>query len=166
MTAARLTLSGRNGAGHFALVDEVDYERVTQYRWWRICLGNSEYAFTVMSGRQKVWLHRFVLGAERGGPEIDHIDLDGLNCQRSNLRFASNSQNHVNQPKTNRPTSSKYKGVTLKPSGRWLAQIMVMKRNRVLGRFDSEEDAARAYDAAAREVWGDYARTNFPKIGD
>ena len=104
---------------------------------------------------------------------IDHIDGNGLNNRRSNLRVATQSQNIANQPKyRTRNFSSKYKGVCWdKERQNWMSYIgstygsagkSIKTKREYLGRFKNEEDAARAYDKRAREVWGDYAHLNFP----
>jgi hypothetical protein len=95
-----------------------------------------------------------------GWPKTDHIDHDGLNNQRSNLRPATTAQNNHNQ-RPQRNTSSRFKGVTWhKRIGKWQAAIKVADKNRHLGVFPDEEDAARAYNAAAVEAYGEYAYLN------
>jgi AP2 domain len=93
-------------------------------------------------------------------PKPDHIDGNGLNNQRSNLRPATASQNCINRRTWGR---SAYRGVSwFKLYSKWNAAISYQRKSRNLGYFASEEDAARAYDAAARELHGAFARLNFP----
>jgi hypothetical protein len=96
---------------------------------------------------------------------VDHWNRDTLDDRRSNLRICLRGQNNTNSRKRSRPagTSSRFKGVSWrKQKGRWVAKIRKNDSHYFLGYFDSEEDAARAYDAAARRIFGEFARTNFP----
>jgi hypothetical protein len=95
--------------------------------------------------------------------EVDHINGDGLDNRRENIRLASPTQNQQNKRKQSAPASSRYKGVTFKTArGRWEASIRVDGKNTFLGRFHDEEAAAHAYDAAARIHHGRFASLNFP----
>jgi hypothetical protein len=94
--------------------------------------------------------------------DIDHEDMDKDNNRIGNLRPATRSQNQANRGPPPKNTSG-FKGVNLcKQTGRWLARIQVDDRRKHLGRFDSAEAAAQAYDIAARQLHGKYARLNFP----
>ena len=145
--------------GKEALVDDVDYRFVSQWKW---SFSTKGYAHrkALQGGKQvTVWLHRLI--AERAGismaGHIDHIDRKKLNCQRKNLRTATNSQNLANRGK-NRNNTSGYKGVTWdKERRKWLAQIEVRGRNRYLGRYEDEQEAHAAYRAALRERFAEYA---------
>ena len=88
--------------------------------------------------------------------------MDGLDCRKSNLRICDNSQNHANR-KAQANNTSGYKGVGWDLfNKKWVAQIMVNQKNKKIGRYDVKEDAARAYDKAAIEYFGEFARLNFP----
>lgn len=142
------------GNGHFALVDDEDYELVGQRRWH---LNNRGY---IKSG--KVLLHRLVTSAPPGY-DVDHIDGDKMDNRRSNLRVCTRGQNLANQKRSANNTSG-YKGVTFnKECNRWQAYIHQDGRQYHLGLFHDIVDAARAYDAAAQEKFGEFARPNFPK---
>jgi hypothetical protein len=96
------------------------------------------------------------MGAQPG-ERVDHRDGDGLNCRRQNLRHVTNSLNQAN--KHHVWSASKFKGVT-KRATRWRAYITVDGKFRSLGSHATAEEAARAYDKAAREAFGEFACTN------
>lgn len=166
--------------GKVAIVDDEDYEWLNQWKWHPNCPGKSAtwYAVRREYDRQiyltsrnhgagsSVLMHRAV--AERSGIittgspfEIDHRDGDGLHNWRSNLRPSTRLQNGSNMRK--RPgTSSIYKGVHFfRRDGNWQAYIAPRRHRVHLGYFDSEIEAALAYDRAARFFFGEFARTNF-----
>ena len=102
-------------------------------------------------------MHRLVLGAE-GDQIVDHVNGNGLDNRRANLRFASRSTNAANSSK--RSSNRKYKGVYKNGTG-WSASLTHSGKNVHLGTYRSEEMAALAYDIYAVQVWGEFARTNF-----
>ena len=156
--------------GKVSLVDDADYEWLSKFKWcaWR---GNRNsqnglplfYAVRKESGRI-VRMHNIVFG--RLG--IDHIDGNGLNNQRYNLRPASQAENVYNRrPQCN--NRSGYKGVCVhnRPSHTYyVAQIMSNGENKYIGHYKVAEDAARAYDAEAIAAFGKYAWLNFPNRRD
>ncbi len=155
----------RVGDAHLALVDAGDLERVADYQW-RLLRGHNGRLYAYATGL--VYMHRLVLGTPPGY-ETDHINGDGLDNRRANLRVASCSQNSANAGKPRRPggepTSSTYKGVSWDRSrSRWQAKIEIDGRCHNLGRYDDEAEAARAYDVAAHVAWGEFARLNFPVV--
>lgn len=143
-----------------AIVDAEDADRVLAFAWTLHKARSGLYVKRV--GHGTIMLHRFVLSLPRtpGHDDVvDHIDGDGLNCRRSNLRICTNIENLANSPP--RKGSSEYKGVTWNSArGKWQAQIMVDRHNRYLGRYKTEVEAAAAYNAAALEAWGEHARLN------
>jgi hypothetical protein len=146
--------------GKVALVDDDDLERVLKHIWVASLQRGKWYAVGVVQSKL-TYLHRFILDLNSSDPEIDHIDRNGLDCRRSNMRLATRSQQMANQKKQS-DTSSRFKGVTwLNRNKKWMAQIKVDGKHRYLGSFVDEEDAARAYDKAAKEAWSEFARTNF-----
>lgn len=142
--------------GEVARVSEEDYERVVLYRWNKHSKG---YATGRVNG-EEILLHRFIMDA-LPGQIVDHRDGDKLNCVRKNLRFATQTQNTRNSRK-HRDGSSRFKGVSWdKAREKWTSGICVDGKRKCLGRFESEEEAARVYDSWARLLHGEYARTNF-----
>lgn len=148
--------------GMTAVVDRADLELVSGYAWYAHKARNTWYARTDIGTRKirhRVYLHRLLAGVE--GAEVDHENGNGLDNRRSNLRVASRSLNAANTP--GRGGASRFKGVAWDASkGRWVASVMVNKHRLHLGRYDSEDDAARAYDAGALRHFGEFARLNFP----
>lgn len=149
--------------GFVAVVDDEDYERAAAAgRWYptppRGLRVYAQMGVRKADGRRTTQkLHTFLTG----WPEVDHIDGDGLNNTRTNLRPATRSQNNGNARR--RLNISGYKGVSWQKRDRiWYARIQLHGQKRYLGGFKTAEDAARAYDAAALEVFGAFARTNFP----
>ena len=142
-----------------ALVDDGEFESLNQFRWYAHKDRNTFYAVRNIrvGGKQKsILMHWEVMG----GKWIDHIDHNGLNNMRSNLRFCTNKENLMNQRKKQN-TSSVYKGVSFhKHSGKWEVQIMINGKNIYLGLFSSETDAGRAYDKKAIELCGEFANLN------
>ncbi len=148
--------------GYVALIDLTDLEVVSRFKWHadKTKWGPYARAYVPGSDNKKVSLHRLILDAPKG-VQVDHINGDGLDCRRSNLRLATQQQNNGNRAKTTNPTSSRFKGVD-RHHGAWRARIRSNGRQWTLGHFDREGDAARAYDAAAEEFFGEFARFNFP----
>lgn len=156
--------------GAISLVDAADAERVMACQWQLNCHGPHRYGQTslLLDGKRRtVILHRFILNA-LPGTTVDHIDGDGLNNQRSNLRIVSRGQNKSNSIKR-REAASSFKGVVQKGM-KWGAQISALDRLPsvpwYIGTFDTQVDAARAYDACARILFGEHARVNFPRLGE
>jgi hypothetical protein len=147
-----------------ALVDDEDLELVLAAGPW--CADKISHTIYAVHSRynlgrvRQVLMHRLIMDAAPG-QQIDHVNRDGLDNRRANLRFCTASQNRGNQAKFR--GVSQYKGVVWDRSRNlWSARIGHQGRTLYLGRFVSEEDAARAYDKAACEKWGEFARLNFP----
>ena len=152
--------------GHFAIVDPQDYQRLNKYKW-RLCRTrgkNALYAERSMrlpGGKySRLLMHRQLIKPPEGYV-IDHINGCGLDNRRTNLRLATAAQNAWNSKKRN-PRSG-YKGVWFAgDKGLWRAAIVCHGRRIHLGYFTDKIDAARAYDAAARKYYGEFAKLNFP----
>jgi hypothetical protein len=163
--------------GFVAIVDDQDFEAVSAFKW-HACFKkkkgdkskqNAPYAARKeprnKEGRPRrhIFLHRWLLGEPDG--LVDHRNGKTLDCRRENLRVATHSQNQANKrgrKMSNR--TARFKGVSLDPkSGKWRARIAVNKKDISLGTFLTQTEAARAYDAAALEHFGEFAWLNFPR---
>ncbi len=144
-----------------ALIDAADLSLITGYNWYRHGNGHGGwYVRGYPTGAPKphawVYMHQLIHGRR-----ADHVNRDGLDNRRVNLRDATASQQGANQ--VSRGGTSQYKGVYWSTvNDAWVARITVNYRCMHLGSYASEEAAARAYDAAARELFGAYARLNLP----
>jgi hypothetical protein len=156
--------------GYVALVDDEDYDRVSQYVWHAKIDHRTVYAATSMplynDKLTNIRLHRFVMNIYDSEVEVDHRDHNGLNCQKHNLRVASSSQNSRNM-RPHRLSASGFKGVIQSNCHRkWRAKIKVDGKSIDLGTFKLAEDAAKAYDVAALKYFGEFAYLNFPHRAD
>lgn len=143
-------------AGLFALVDDEDVDLVSQFTWHRCEQHGLVYARgEIWSRGPRVRMHRLIMRAEPGRM-VDHRNRNGLDNRRENLRFCTYAENARNR----RMRCGGFKGVSQRPNGKWQAAI---GRNIYLGVYDDPLDAARAYDAAALEMWGEFAALNFPE---
>ena len=144
--------------GKVTVVDDADAGWLSQWRWFYVQTKGREYAIRhEMHGRKQIpiYMHRLILGCTPS-EECDHINGNGLDQRRTNLRKCSHQQNQCNQRKR-RGGTSRYKGVSWYPrGGKWRA----LAAKKFLGYFASEIDAARAYNAAASEMFGEFARLN------
>lgn len=149
-----------------ALIDDVDELLVAGFRWRPLRLSNGLTYAHAWNGHQHYYMHRLVSGAS-SVQRVDHEDRNALNNQRRNLRIATPSENGANRiPDRRRSKTSQYKGVYWdKSKKKWGATIHINGKTKALGRFHSEDLAARAYDNAATQAWGRFALTNFPKDG-
>jgi hypothetical protein len=146
--------------GKFALIDDKDGALVGAYKWYifdqaRYGCGRSVYATT----SRGVKMHRLIIGA-RGGVSVDHVNHDGLDNRRANLRLCRGSQNGANSQLAINNTSG-YKGVSFSIARcKYEAKIQVMRKSIFLGRFGTAIEAAHAYDQAAVKYFGEFACTN------
>lgn len=146
--------------GRVALVDDADFDYLSQWKWYAVKSGRTFYARRANKndGPSVLTMHQQLYGMKK----VDHKDGNGLNNQRSNLRLCDVSQNRQNMVKTKRLTSI-YKGVSWDKSRRkWDCRIRPPGQKQIrIGRFDSETEAAKAYDEMAIAVFGEFANTNF-----
>ena len=156
--------------GKCAIVDDADYEWLNQWKW---CIQpNHGTIYVIRNERRKgrrvtVRMHREILGIEHGDKaQVDHIDGNGINNQRHNLRKCSHQQNSFNKKKRKK-TTSQYHGVhqfrntvNRKTYKYWRAAIRVNGKPIFLGQFPTELLAAKAYDKAAEKYFGEFANLN------
>lgn len=146
--------------GQVALVDDEDYELVMQYKWWANKQGSSFRACKNRTKRDSyIYMHQLIMKNKI----IDHIDGNSLNNQKYNLRICSRIQNQQNMKK-HQDNQTGFKGIVLdKRDGIYSARIRFQNKSISLGRFKTPEEAAKAYDKAAKELFGEFARLNFPE---
>jgi hypothetical protein len=141
--------------GEKILFDVDSYDNIKEYSWF-LSLG---YATTNINGRQ-VKMHRLIMNAKRN-QLIDHINRIPTDNRMSNLRIATDSQNGMNKVKQSGNFTSKYKGVYWRKDRQvWYARIKKDKKTIFLGSYQSEKDAANAYNEKAIELFGEYCVLN------
>ena len=164
-------------SGDYAVIDEEDYQkvmdditttlrggkkRVNKWYAWVSPSGGKKYA---LNGSRKKSIHRAVMGYPKG-MLIDHINGDPLDNRKVNLRACTHSENAMNK-KVRADSRSGYKGVWLSPDGEaiqaYIRPPTMTKGKRItIGHYGTLEEAARAYDAKAKELFGEFAKLNFP----
>lgn len=149
------------GNNQFALVDYKDYEYLNEFKWHLHKNGNQLYARTIFylnKQRKGIYMHRFIL--EPNGKCIDHINGNGLDNRRCNLRICERHENALNR-KININNLSGFKGVSwFKLVKKWRAQIQYKKIVYYLGSYEKRIDAAKAYNEAAIKFHGEFAKLN------
>jgi hypothetical protein len=143
--------------GQVALVDDDDFEWLSQWRW---CVLKSRHGFYAKRSSKGIMMHREIVGQYGlAGPSVDHINHDGLDNQKVNLRACTQSENQANRRKT--IGSSRFKGVHFEAqTQRWRPMVKCNGRTYRGPRFDAEELAAAWYDKMACELFGDFALIN------
>jgi len=150
--------------GKFALVDDEDFEYLSQWKWHltrrkKKCYAARNRRRNEPIGPPIILMHKVLCN----GKLVDHKDENGLNNTKSNLRSCSNAENLSNRGKQRNNTSG-YKGVTWdKFTNKWMAQLSSLGKAVHIGRFDSKKEAAEAYDKAALQYFGEFANLNLEK---
>lgn len=159
----QLSKRGKNAGKYEAIIDSIDSDLADLN--WKVLSNQIKYALRTVTknkNRKTIWLHREIMSRVLGRnllatEEVDHIDCDGLNNRRENLRLATPEQNKFNKGKYRR-NSSGFKGVSWhKRQKKWTAQIQVNKNKIHIGSFDTPEEAHRAYCDAAQKYHGEFA---------
>ena len=150
--------------GKFAMVDDEDFDWLCGHKW---CVRKSkckEYASRshhTKSCSYVVRMHRKILGVYDANLQVDHINGDGLDNRKANLRICTNAQNAWNARKTRNNAVSQFKGVALnRKTGKWVASIGLHWQRICLGTYLYEKDAAVAYNEAAKRYFGEFAKLN------
>jgi hypothetical protein len=157
--------------GKYAIVDPDDYERISRHKWYTCRRNRTYYAIRgqwspILKKRLNISMHREIIDVPEG-LVADHINHNGWDNRKANLRPATPAENAQNAryPKIN--TTSKYRGVWYnKKKKRWRAVIGINNTRKVIGNFRDEIDAAKAYDKAAKHFYREFAILNFPDDTD
>jgi hypothetical protein len=145
--------------GQFAIVDAADFDWLSRFKWHCVITNNIAYAYHCFCDKT-VGMHRFIMKPGQS-LVVDHIDGNGLNNTRGNLRICTREQNVHNRKGGGK--TSQYKGVCRKKhSKKWYAGIKKNEQHIHIGYFEREIDAAKAYDEKARQLFGEFAYLNFP----
>lgn len=148
--------------GLYALIDTEDAERVNAYKWNARCDGG-RLTYATSGTCPEAYLHRYIMNAQTG-QVVDHINGDQLDNRKANLRVCTIGENSRNRKNYRKDA---YKGVSLrKDTGKWRARLNSGGKCYFLGYFKTPEEAALAYDRAALEHFGEFARLNFPLGGE
>ena len=159
--------------GYICIIDDIDQDLANQ-NWIAWTHDNRPglvyaYGYTPRPNRKTIQMHRIILSRMLNrelspNEHCDHIDGNGLNNTRANLRLSVKHGNHKNASKKDTSKTSSYKGVFRYKAGKcWRASIQNDKDRYHLGNFENEIDAAKAYDEAAKQLHGKFAKLNFPE---
>lgn len=156
-----------------AIIDNEDYSLIAGYKYYarNHTKDNCHAARYVHLGREEglpqgyfIPMARDILQVYDTKVIIDHRNGNGLDNRKTNLRVATRQQNSMNRKKVSKKTSSLYKGVCrIKRVHPWRAQITYNEVSIYIGLYKTEEEAARAYDKKATELFGEFAKLNFPE---
>ncbi len=157
--------------GKFAIIDDEDYDFLSQFKWCAHKGKNTFYSVRHITGQsqnkiknikykpKKILMHRLIMKVLSSNDQIDHINGNGLDNRKTNLRICNNQQNTFNSK--SRKGSSIYKGVSYRTDcKKYRARISFNGQARHLGYFNNEIEAAKAYDEKAKELFGEFASLN------
>lgn len=147
--------------GVSCVVDDEDYQHLSQFRWYAKPIDKDSSGFYAVRGvdRRTIYMHRAILRPD-DWQLVDHVNRNGLDNRKSNLRLCDSSENVINRIYSQK---SGYRGVFLHQGKYWRAQIERSNKRYSVGSHQTAEAAARAYDIAAISLHGDFAVTNFDR---
>lgn len=150
--------------GYTTQVDDIDFEQLNRFKWYAATSRSNTPIYAARKSgtkpRKNIYMHRLLLNAPQDR-EVDHIDGNGLNNTRGNIRLVTRRQNSLNTSK--RPSRIPYRGVEFrKADGRYWCRIVHNGKRISIGYFHSAVNAATAYDKKALELFGEFGKLNFP----
>lgn len=152
-------------SGEICLVDDDDFDMLSKFTWYVLKRKHTSYARAPLRGPDRSWrelkMHRLIMNCPQDFV-VDHIDGNGLNNQKSNLRVCTFAENRRNTQSRRIATGGIKGAIQRSGSKTWASTITFQGKSFYLGRFPTMEEAARAYDAAARNFFGEFARLNYP----
>lgn len=146
--------------GMKAIVDDEDYDYLLDYNWRCIKNGKTHYAIfgrRINGKYSNVWMHRMIMDAKDRKDEVNHINHNGLDNRRENLRITTHDK-VIAQSRVSNNKPTKHKGISYhKPTNKWRARININGKTTYLGYYSNEIEAAQAYEKKATEIFGEYA---------
>lgn len=145
----------------YAVVDDEDYDRLRGLKWHYHSSGYAVHGGNHYRKISKTYMHRLIINAPKN-MEVDHINGDGLDNRKENLRIVTKAENAMNRSRSSKNNHSGFKGVSFyKRLNKWQAYINKDRKFIFLGYFDAKIEAAKAYDTAAKQYFGEFAKLNY-----